>query len=86
LSISVSFITLWVMAARPRQRKGPRGKTAEALRAWRQRLGITQVEAARLLGVSRPWVARVESGSIRPRPLLLAGLLARMREIEETAR
>ena len=44
-----------------------------ALRTWRERLGIDQVEAARLLGYSgRSAISRVETGSLPLRTALAA--------------
>lgn len=47
--------------------------TADALKAWRKRLGLTQTEAAAELGISRSQVARYELGEHEiPRTVELA--------------
>ncbi|MGK0482457.1 MAG: DNA-binding transcriptional regulator YiaG [Planctomycetota bacterium] len=53
-------------AGRPRLEPGPRGQIAEALRKARSRLGWSQVEAAKDLGVPQSTLAAWESGSKRP--------------------
>ena len=60
---------------RPRSRKGPRGKLAEALRAARAARGMTQHEAAEELGVDQGAFAKWESGSRHPSGLALRYLL-----------
>ena len=56
---------------RPRQRRGPRGRLAGAVRAARAARGWTQAEAASQLGVARETLARWETGSAKPRGLAL---------------
>lgn len=62
-------------SGRPRSRKGPRGKLAEALREARAARGLSQHAAAEELGVSQSVLAVFESGARRPRGLALRGLL-----------
>ena len=81
VDMSVSYETIALMAGRRREKQGPRGKAGDALRAMRADQGLTQEQAARLLGVSRSWLALVETGRKRPRGLLLLGLMTRIREI-----
>ena len=52
--------------ARPRERKGPRGKFANRLRAARAARGLTQERAALELRVTRPTLALYETGGGRP--------------------
>lgn len=62
-------------SGRPRQRRGPRGKIAEQLRAVRAARGWSQVRAAENLGVPQSVLAEWESGTARPRALALRYLL-----------
>ena len=52
--------------AAPRRRIGPRGNLGRRLRAAREALGLTQEQAAEVLGVARTTVARWETGAHRP--------------------
>lgn len=36
------------------------------IRAWRERLGLTQAETAERMGVSQPWYSRMEAKSANP--------------------
>jgi len=56
---------------RPRTKRGPRGKIAEALRAARAARGVTQARAAAELGITQPVLAGWESGARRPSGLAL---------------
>ena len=60
---------------RPRSRRGPRGKLAEALRAARAARGLSQAQAAEDLGIGQPVLARWESGSHKPTGLARRYLL-----------
>lgn len=37
-------------------------RSVNYLRAWREHLGLTQAEAAKLMGLSRPYLVDIESG------------------------
>lgn len=52
--------------ARPRSRRGPRGKFADRLRLARTARGLTQVAASQELSVTRQTLATWESGGARP--------------------
>ena len=54
---------------RPRARRGPRGKLAEALRAARAARGMTQAEAAEELRIDQAVLARWEGGARQPKGL-----------------
>ena len=60
---------------RPRAKRGPRGKLAEALRAARWARGMSQAEAAADLGIVQPVLAKWESGARKPAGLALRYLL-----------
>lgn len=60
---------------RPRLRRGPRGKIADALRSARAARGMSQPQAARELGISTSRLANWETGESRPRGLALRYLL-----------
>ena len=62
--------------ARPRSRPGPRGQLADRLRRTRERRGLSQVEAAREIGVARISLARWETGAHDPRGLSLRAIEA----------
>ena len=64
-----------IRIGRPRTKRGPRGRVAEALRTARAALGVTQAEAAVELGIAQPVLAKWESGSRRPSGLALRYLL-----------
>lgn len=64
-----------VKVGRPRAKRGPRGKLAEALRAARWARGMSQAEAAADLGIVQPVLAKWESGARRPSGLALRYLL-----------
>lgn len=57
------------MAGRPRLKKGPRPAVAYRLREARAARGLSQVQAAREIGVLPTWLAGVESGTRRPNTL-----------------
>lgn len=59
---------------RPRTRRGRRTALAEGLRAARATLGLTQRQAAKLLGVHQVTIAKYEADMKRPRGLALRGL------------
>ena len=52
---------------------------AEQLRAARERLGITQPEAARIVNMSAEWVSKCERGPTIPPTISQEGALARLR-------
>lgn len=54
------------MVGRPRLKKGPRPSLAYRLIAARAARGLSQVEAARELGIPSPRLAAFESGTRRP--------------------
>lgn len=54
---------------RPRQKKGPRPAIAQRLRAARETRGLTQIAAARELGIADTTLASWESGTRRPSTL-----------------
>lgn len=54
---------------RPREREGERPEIGERLRQTRARLGITQRQAAEVLGVHAVTLARWETGQHVPRGL-----------------
>jgi predicted transcriptional regulator len=56
--------------------------TPDALKAARQRLGLTQAEVARSAGVSQPLIARIESGSVDPRLSTLTAIVAALNRAE----
>jgi DNA-binding XRE family transcriptional regulator len=43
------------------------GKYKSLIRAWREYLGLTQIEAARRINVSQPTYCQMEADSVRPR-------------------
>ncbi|MDQ3986137.1 MAG: helix-turn-helix domain-containing protein [Actinomycetota bacterium] len=48
---------------------------ARSLRAARRRAGYSQRDLARRVGVAQPFIARIESGTVRPRTDTLEKLL-----------
>jgi len=52
---------------------------ADQLRAARERLGITQPEAANILDVSAEWVSKTERNLTTPLAITQEGALARLR-------
>lgn len=54
---------------------------AEQLKSQRQRLGLTQSEAAELLEVSASWVDKAEREQREPLKITQEGALARLRRI-----
>lgn len=56
--------------------------TPEALRQWRAVLGLTQAEAADLLGYTRTHYAHMESGSVAIHPLLPMACAAHYRDLD----
>ena len=60
---------------RPRTRRGPRGKIADALREARAVHGWAQARAAASLGIPQSVLAGWESGTHRPQGLALRYLL-----------
>lgn len=52
---------------------------AEKLKAERERLGLTQVECAEALAVSKSWVEKAERGEREPHILMQEGALARLK-------
>jgi transcriptional regulator with XRE-family HTH domain len=50
----------------------------EELRAWRQRVGVTQAEAAEVAGVSVNTWARWERGALGIHPLRINDLLTKL--------
>lgn len=53
-------------SGRPRKLRGPRGKVGDLLRAARAARGLSQVAAARELGIDRATLGQYETGSARP--------------------
>jgi transcriptional regulator with XRE-family HTH domain len=56
---------------------------AQQLRTERQRLGLTQAEAAALLAVSKRALEQWEAGERTPLPVAQEGTLARLAKAEE---
>ncbi len=54
----------------------------EEIKRRRKRLGLTQKELAKLVGVSQPLIARIESGSIDPKLSLVKRILEVLDELE----
>ncbi len=52
------------------------------IRRRRRRLGLTQKELARLVGVSQPLIARIESGTIDPKLSLVKRIFEVLDELE----
>lgn len=57
---------------------------AQQLKSERQRLGLTRVEAARLLEVSASWVDKAERDVRDPIKITQEGALARLRQVKKT--
>ena len=56
---------------------------AEQLKSERQRLGMTRVEAARLLEVSASWVDKAERDVREPIKITQEGALARLKQVKK---
>jgi transcriptional regulator with XRE-family HTH domain len=56
---------------------------AEQLKSERQRLGLTRVEAARLLEVSASWVDKAERDVREPIKITQEGALARLKQVKK---
>ncbi len=54
----------------------------EEIRRRRKRLGLTQKELAKLVGVSQPLIARIESGTIDPKLSLVKRIFDVLDELE----
>lgn len=58
--------------------------TPEQFREWRLRMGLTQAEAAELLGKSRRWVQMVEGGHLPATRILDLACAAIERDLAES--
>lgn len=56
---------------------------AKQLKSERQRLGMTRVEAARLLEVSASWVDKAERDVREPIKITQEGALARLKQLKK---
>jgi predicted transcriptional regulator len=56
--------------------------TPEDLKAFRQQLGLTQSELARVAGVSQPLIARIENNTVDPRLSTLRAIVSALNRAE----
>ncbi|MDH7594443.1 MAG: CBS domain-containing protein [Methanomicrobiales archaeon] len=60
--------------------------TPDELKRTRERLGLTQVEVARLAGISQSMVARIETGTVDPRVSTLQKVIQVLKNAERPTR
>ncbi len=55
---------------------------SDRFRALRKELGLSQVKAAEVCGVSVGWVEKMEAGSSVPMDIAMEGAIARLRSLQ----